>query len=151
MRLSIKYSKMGHRGARLTARSPNQDGNIVPDDNFKCNLFAAWVVINLSFRNSFMKHLCFQFKLGLRYHNPIGYKVMKINQSLGTESRHDANHVVTGDIITTTCGTTRRQSWQHGKSRFSMMTSSHGSSFCVTVPLCGEFTCDWWIPLTKGQ
>ena len=27
-----------------------------------------------------------------------------------------------------------------------MMTSSNGNSFRVTVPLCGEFTGHWWIP-----
>ena len=30
------------------------------------------------------------------------------------------------------------------------MTSSNGNIFCVTGPLCGEFTCHRWIPLTKG-
>ena len=30
-------------------------------------------------------------------------------------------------------------------------TSSNGNIFCVTGPLWGEFTADWWIPLTKGQ
>ena len=33
----------------------------------------------------------------------------------------------------------------------SMMTSSNGSIFCVTGPLCGEFTGHWWIPLTKAS
>ena len=27
-----------------------------------------------------------------------------------------------------------------------MMTSSNGNIFCVTGPLCGEFTGHWWIP-----
>ena len=33
----------------------------------------------------------------------------------------------------------------------SMMTSSNGSIFLVTGPLCGEFTCHRWIPLTKAS
>ena len=33
----------------------------------------------------------------------------------------------------------------------SMMTSSNGSSFRVTGPLCGEPTGYWWIPLTKAS
>ena len=32
-----------------------------------------------------------------------------------------------------------------------MMTSSNGNFFCVTGPLCGEFTGHWWIPLTKAS
>ena len=32
-----------------------------------------------------------------------------------------------------------------------MMTPSNENIFCVTGPLCGEFTDHWWIPLTKGQ
>ena len=32
-----------------------------------------------------------------------------------------------------------------------MMTSSNGNIFRVTGPLCGEFTGDWWIPLTKAS
>ena len=32
-----------------------------------------------------------------------------------------------------------------------MMTSSNGNIFGVTVPLCGEFTGDRWIPLTKAS
>ena len=31
------------------------------------------------------------------------------------------------------------------------MTSSNGSFFRITGPLCGEFTGDRWIPITKGQ
>ena len=33
----------------------------------------------------------------------------------------------------------------------SMMTSSNGNIFRVTVPLCGEFTGQRWIPLTKAS
>ena len=33
----------------------------------------------------------------------------------------------------------------------SMMTSSNGNTFLVTGPLCGEFTGDRWIPLTKAN
>ena len=32
-----------------------------------------------------------------------------------------------------------------------MMTSSNGSIFCVTSPLCGEFTGHPWIPLTEAS
>ena len=32
-----------------------------------------------------------------------------------------------------------------------MMTSSNGNIFCVTGPLCGEFTVHRWIPLTKAS
>ena len=32
-----------------------------------------------------------------------------------------------------------------------IMTLSHGNMFCVTGPLCGEFTSHWWIPLTKAN
>ena len=32
-----------------------------------------------------------------------------------------------------------------------MMTSSNGSIFCITGPLCGEFTGHRWIPLTKAS
>ena len=32
-----------------------------------------------------------------------------------------------------------------------MMTSSYGNIFCVTGPLCGEFTCHQWIPCTKAS
>ena len=32
-----------------------------------------------------------------------------------------------------------------------MMTSSNGSIFCVTGPLCGEFMSHQWIPLTKAS
>ena len=32
-----------------------------------------------------------------------------------------------------------------------IMTSSNGSTFCVTDPLCGEFTGYRWIPLTKAS
>ena len=31
------------------------------------------------------------------------------------------------------------------------MTSSNGNIFCVTGPLCGEFTGDRWIPITKAS
>ena len=31
------------------------------------------------------------------------------------------------------------------------MTSSNENIFCVTGPLCGEFTSHWWIPLTKAS
>ena len=33
----------------------------------------------------------------------------------------------------------------------SMMTSSNGNIFCVTGPLCGEFTGHRWIPCTKAS
>ena len=36
----------------------------------------------------------------------------------------------------------------HEKDKF-MMTSLNRNIFRVTGPLCGEFTCHWWIPLTK--
>ena len=36
--------------------------------------------------------------------------------------------------------------WQHF-----MMTSSNGNIFCVTGPLCGEFTGHRWIPITKAS
>ena len=43
-----------------------------------------------------------------------------------------------------------RESWQHGKSRVSvMMTSWNGNIFCVTGHLCGECTGHQWIPCTK--
>ena len=32
-----------------------------------------------------------------------------------------------------------------------MMTSSNGNIFCVTGPLCGEFTGHRWLPLTKAS
>ena len=32
-----------------------------------------------------------------------------------------------------------------------MITSSNGNIFRVTGPLCGEFTGQWWIPLTKAS
>ena len=32
-----------------------------------------------------------------------------------------------------------------------MMTSSNGNIFCITGPLCGEFTGHRWIPLTKAS
>ena len=32
-----------------------------------------------------------------------------------------------------------------------MMTLPNGNFFYVTVPLCGEFTVDWWIPHTKAN
>ena len=32
-----------------------------------------------------------------------------------------------------------------------MMMSSIGNFFCVTGPLCREFTSHWWIPLTKAS
>ena len=35
--------------------------------------------------------------------------------------------------------------------KISMMTSSNGEIFCVTGPLCGEFTVHRWIPLTKAS
>ena len=35
------------------------------------------------------------------------------------------------------------------RARLNTMTSSNGSLFRVTGPLCGEFTGQWWIPLTK--
>ena len=46
--------------------------------------------------------------------------------------------------------------WWHRIASFvddiwNMMTSPNGSFFCVTSPLCGEFTGHRWIPLTKGQ
>ena len=34
---------------------------------------------------------------------------------------------------------------------YTMMTSSNGSFFCVTGPLCGEVTGHRWIPLTKAS
>ena len=36
-------------------------------------------------------------------------------------------------------------------SGYGMMTSSNGNSFRVTGPYCWEFTCRWWIPLTKAS
>ena len=38
-----------------------------------------------------------------------------------------------------------------GMLRTFMMTSSNGNTFCVTGPLCGEFTGRRWIPLTKAS
>ena len=32
-----------------------------------------------------------------------------------------------------------------------MTTSWHGNAFCITGPLWGESTRDWWIPLSKDQ
>ena len=32
-----------------------------------------------------------------------------------------------------------------------IMTSWYENGFCITEPLWEEFTCDCWIPLTKGQ
>ena len=32
-----------------------------------------------------------------------------------------------------------------------MMRSSNGNIFHITGPLCREFTCPWWIPLTKAS
>ena len=32
-----------------------------------------------------------------------------------------------------------------------MMTSSYGNIFCITGPLCTEFTGHWWIPITKAS
>ena len=40
--------------------------------------------------------------------------------------------------------------WTAISSATTMMTSSNGSIFHVTGPLCGEFTGHWWIPHT-GQ
>ena len=37
-----------------------------------------------------------------------------------------------------------------GTGMITMMTSSNGNIFCVTDPLCGEFTSDRWIPCTKA-
>ena len=34
---------------------------------------------------------------------------------------------------------------------FYMMTSSNGNIFRVTGPLCGEFACHRWMPLTKAS
>ena len=31
------------------------------------------------------------------------------------------------------------------------MTSSNGNFFCITGPLCGKFTSQWWIPCTKAS
>ena len=39
--------------------------------------------------------------------------------------------------------------WEKEKNQ--MMTSSNGNIFCVTGPLCGEFTGQWWISLTKAS
>ena len=45
--------------------------------------------------------------------------------------------------------------WDHHgiitRPAFIMMTSSNGNIFCVTGPLCGEFTGHRWIPLTKAS
>ena len=41
--------------------------------------------------------------------------------------------------------------WVDGVDGSTMMTSSNGSIFRVTGPLCGEFTGHWWIPLTKAS
>ena len=47
--------------------------------------------------------------------------------------------------------------WGMGKtiryltSKHNMMTSSNGNIFRVTGPLCGAFTVDRWIPLTKAS
>ena len=35
--------------------------------------------------------------------------------------------------------------------KLNMKTSSNGNFFCVTGPLCGEFTRHRWIPLTKAS
>ena len=37
------------------------------------------------------------------------------------------------------------------RSQDNMMTSSNGNIFCVTGPLCGEFTGPRWIPRTKAS
>ena len=42
-------------------------------------------------------------------------------------------------------------SWFYRGMPVSMMTSSNGSIFRVTGPLCGEFTGHRWIPLTKAS
>ena len=47
-------------------------------------------------------------------------------------------------------GTSGRDSLWRVKIDFIMMTSSNGSIFRLTGPLCGEFTGHRWIPLTKA-
>ena len=42
------------------------------------------------------------------------------------------------------------QRWHHAEINY-MMTSSNGNIFRITGPLCGEFTGDRWIPLTKAS
>ena len=34
---------------------------------------------------------------------------------------------------------------------YNTMTSSNGTIFRITGPLCGVFTNHWWIPLTKAS
>ena len=63
-----------------------------------------------------------------------------------------------GTYITLFCCQTVIKRW-HPRSRchhtmtsvFRIMTSSNVNIFCVTGPLCGEFTGDRWIPLTKAS
>ena len=43
---------------------------------------------------------------------------------------------------------TVKQTWNVWRN---MMTSWNGNIFCVTVPLWGESTGQWWIPLTKAS
>ena len=53
------------------------------------------------------------------------------------------------ELITLPCIESCKIDYIRKKSQFYMMTSSNGNIFCVTCPLCGEFTGHWWIPLTK--
>ena len=41
--------------------------------------------------------------------------------------------------------------WMANRGVDTMITSSNGSIFLVTGPLCGEFTCHRWIPHTKAS
>ena len=79
-----------------------------------------------------------------------GFNMMLLNQYWDSNYKHKT------DSRWTFLGNGNRNIWKGGLiqskiSYYIMMTSSNGSSFRVTDPLCGEFTCHRWIILIKGQ
>ena len=50
----------------------------------------------------------------------------------------------------TTCAGKAMEGMRH-VTMVAMVTLSNGNILCVTGPLCGEFTCHRWIPLTKAS
>ena len=87
---------------------------------------------------SLLDHLCHQIifvKIYYKYDHPDSTRdTLYLTINKPTHIHQDWSQIIAGWCYAVT-----------------MMTSSNGNIFRVTVPLCGEFTGHRWIPLTKAS
>ena len=160
----------------LNTLRPRQDGRYFPDDNFKCIFLNenVWISIKISlkfvpkgsisnipalvqimaWRRPGDKPLSEPMMVSLLTHicvtRPQWVKVKSLRLIWRSCARRFhlrvCDHQMSWTELTTNDGTRIMAS-----AKFAMMTSSNGSIFRATGPLCGEFTGRRWIPLTKAS